>query len=255
MLTSLALLALVAPKPVPLTCDNVGKPVPLNLGTGQKATAQFDGEDLVVIWNGKRTLLPTQSCEEALGQRRLTLLDANFDGWADLSVFNNNYGYNGVNIMHYLYLAQPSRGTFRKSSLDLIDISTLKLDKTSKTVEYGTKDKPFYLQVTLCKTGDGKDLFTCRKDEGEGGRWVRWYDEKGKVVAQREKTSADATQFRVLRKTYFAPEFGGSAGTAYVIAGDKVEALQIRGDWVYAKYRQASGHVTVGWLMARNLQK
>lgn len=156
--------------------------------------------------------------------------------------------------MHYLYLAQPGRATFRESSLGLVDISTLKLDKTSKTVEYGTKDGPFYLQITLCKTADGKDLFTCRKDDGEGGQWIRWYDEKGKVVTQREKTGANATQFRVLRKTYFVPKFGGSASTAYVVAGDRVEVFQLRGDWAFVIYQNAKGKRTVGWLPRRDLK-
>ncbi|MFC6590934.1 hypothetical protein ACFP81_02070 [Deinococcus lacus] len=240
MLTGLAVLALAAPKTIPLTCDNLGKTVPLTLKAGQNATAQFDGKSVIVTWKGKRTALPTQSCEEALSAPRVALLDANFDGWADLSVFDNDYGYAGVNVMHRLYFAQPSGATFRESSVGLVDVSNLTLNPATKTVAYTTKDGPFSLEITLCQTADGKDLFTCRKDEGEGGSWVKWYDQAGRVVGQRAKTGVNDTQFGVLRKTNFVPRPGvKQAGLTWLrgtglmsckfTASGSTQALQVLG--------------------------
>ena len=223
-------------------------------------------DERFTLQSGAKVLRLSGECRSDFGMKAL-VADFNFDGWRDLALPSGT-GYGGVNTFYTLYFYRPRTGTFQKSRYDDTTETgiraNLEPDLQTRTVSNSYKSGPTSVDETLCVTPDGLDLYACRRGEignmelataADDYDWT-WYDPSGNVMTTRrlQKSGENRSLWTVVpdRLTLHAGPVQVSPASAYVIRGDQVEVLELRGNqksgWAHVSYRGKGDRVFSGWV-------
>lgn len=263
LLALLATLAVSAPLPSAardLSCADLGRGVAFSAAPGVKVSLQRVGHNRLRLSTGRFTQTVHLDCFSENIQAVVD--DFNFDGVLDVAV-PTGVGYMGVNVFARPYFVGRD-GTLRPSKRE-VEVGNSALDPLTRTLSGGVKSGPAYDLDTHCLTPDGRDLYLCREESvssrGEAAEDydVRWLDPSGRVLLTRLFTPSARGQglelWRVVvARAYFYGQPGARRGRAYVVAGDRVEVLELRGAWARAVYTSKAGRFSAGWLRTSGLR-
>ncbi|MGY2894064.1 SH3 domain-containing protein [Deinococcus sp. UYEF24] len=266
-------LTTLAPPVLELRCADLKRGVTLDIRPGVSAKLKQLDDESFRLQTGNTAVRASGECNPEFGMTAL-LADFNFDGWRDLALPSGT-GYGGVNTFYTLYFYRPASRTFQKSRFtealnDLNIRANLIPDPQTRTVSNIYKSGPAYVNGTLCLTPDGLDLYACRRGEigslstaqtADDYDWT-WFGLNGSQLAFRplKKSGQDRSLWTVLpsRLPLHSTPSLGSSSRAYVIRGDQVEVLELRGDqkggWAHVTYTGKGDRVSSGWVQRAALR-
>lgn len=256
---SLAVLTLLAvAAPTSYRCADLHAGVTFAAGPGLNVTLRRVGEGaLRLSIAGKSRTVPL-SCFH--NDTRVQIADYNFDGVKDVAV-PEDVGYGGVNVYGTIYFTDAWAGTFRPSGE--VEIGQSTPDPVRRVVEGGVKSGPAYSVVTNCFSADGWSLHPCRELNPDLTRGnlddyaARWMAPDGRTLAERPFVAgrkAEEWTVSTARAFFHARPDAAARLRAYVVRGDRVEVIELRGDWARVAYAARGGTVTVGWLARASLR-
>ena len=256
------LLALLALAPTELSCAALRTGVRFEVRPGVSATLRLTGSERFTLRTGTSVLQVNGNCNPDFLMNAL-VTDFNFDGWQDVAVPTGT-GYGGVNTFYDLYFYRPGSRTFQKSRFTSV-VANLVADPPTHTVTSEYKSGPAYVRATLCLSPDTLDLYTCRRGElgqnpdliaaASDDDWT-WFSPGGTVLVNRplRHSGEDNSLWTVLpaRLPLHSGPSLGSPSRAYVIRGNLVEVLELRGSpasgWAHVTYAGEGGRVSRGWV-------
>ncbi|MFC4427804.1 hypothetical protein [Deinococcus navajonensis] len=264
LFTLLATLAVSAPLPAPtrtLSCAALARGTSFSAAPGVTVSLRRVGRAQLRLSTGRQSrTVPVDCFNERI---QAVVGDFNFDSVPDVAV-PTGVGYMGVNVFARPYFVGRD-GTLRASRTE-VEVANAALDPLTRTLSGGVKNGPAYNLDTHCLTPDGRDLYLCReaslssRGEAADDYDVRWLDPSGRVLLERRFDPAgpgqrlELWQVAAQRTLFHAQPSVAARGRAYVVAGDRVEVLELRGDWVWAVYTSGTGRRTVGWLRRSDLR-
>lgn len=260
-------LTTLAPPVLELRCTDLQRGVTLDIRPGVSARLKQLDDESFNLQTGNTAVRASGECNPEFEMTAL-FADFNFDGWRDLALPSGT-GYGGVNTFYTLYFYRPATRTFQKSRFtdalnDLNIRANLVPDPQTRTVGNVYKSGPAYVSGTLCLTPDGLDLYACRRGEignlsapqtADDYDWT-WFGPNGSPLAFRPlgKSGQDLSLWTVIpsRLGLHAAPNSASPARAYVVRGDQVEVLELRGDqkagWAHVSYRGKGDRVSSGWV-------
>ncbi|MFC4639074.1 hypothetical protein [Deinococcus hohokamensis] len=260
LLTLLTTLAVSAPARE-VSCAALGRGMAFAAAPGVTLTLQRVGGGRLRLSTGRSTqTVPIDCFNENI---QAVVDDFNFDGVPDVAV-PTGVGYMGVNVFARPYFVGRD-GTLRASTVE-VEVGNSRLDPLTRTLSGGVKNGPAYDIDTFCLTPDGRDLYLCREasisSQGEAAddHDVRWLDPSGRVLLTRLFRPAvrgqrlEVWQVTVPRAYFHAQPVAASRRRAYIVAGDRVEVLELRGTWARVIYTPKTGQSTAGWLRRSDLR-
>ncbi|CAM3364681.1 hypothetical protein DEDE109153_13330 [Deinococcus deserti] len=258
LLATLAVSVPVAAPPQELSCAALRSGVRVVVAPDVTIRLKRVGESQLQMSTGRADRTVPLDCFNE--QIQATVADFNFDGVRDVAV-PVAVGYMGVNIFSRLYFAGRD-GTLRASRLEIGNVWP---DPLTRTLTSGVKDGPFYRTESHCLSADGQDFYLCRQLEPESDATsadptvAQWLSPAGKVLLSRRSDSSrsrgpEIWQIEPVRAYFHSRPDGASRRAAYVIRGDTVEGLEVRGSWMRVIYRPAQGAATAGWLRRQDLR-
>jgi len=257
---------------------------PALAGTRLKISVPFDGKSeidiLVKPGNTARLVLDEGSLsvihedeeiqpiysdmmkEERLnGQWGLHFDDFNMDGFQDFAV-DISYGYGGVNIFSDIYFFNAKTGRFFKG---LEEVSNIELSPETGEIHTSQKSGPRYYRTNY-RFKDGKPYkyqdVTVIFDNLEV---ITLYNASGKTI-QKAVVDIDSKMrngrlipalraITVERAQLFMKPNEQSRTKAYLIKGDQVEVLEVKGEWDdWYKIRFKGKKTIERWIKPRDIE-
>lgn len=271
------LLALLALAPTELSCAALRKGVRFEVRPGVSATLRLTGDKRFALRQftsrqftlrtGAQTVQITGECSTASADDPAAVVaDFNFDGWQDVAVRTGTYVIAGF---YDLFLYRPAIRSFQKNqyggsqAFNFAGNSFPSPDPLTQTVSGAFRSSRSSALATFCLTSDGQNLYPCRRGEpssvpteaADDFDWT-WYDQSGKeiIVCPLRHSGEDNSLWTVLpaRLPLHSGPSLGSPSRAYVIRGNLVEVLELRGSpasgWAHVTYAGEGGRVSKGWV-------
>ncbi|WP_407570027.1 XAC2610-related protein [Deinococcus altitudinis] len=251
------LLALPPLAPNEFSCAALRRGVSFEVRPGVKATLKLSGSSNFSLQTGRQKLQLSGQCATEPGLDLTAVADDfNFDGRKDLIIRTSTSNITGF---YDLYLYRPRTGTFEKNrydgsaEFDVVGNGSPSVDPLTRTVTNAYRSGVSSALLTLCLTTDGQNLYPCRLATPAEGAHARnaddydwtWYDPLGNALEVRplQQSEDDRSLWNVLpsRLPLHAAPSAGSPAAAYVVRGDQVEVLELRGNretgWAHVSYR------------------
>lgn len=255
-LAALTLLAAVAP--TSYSCADLRAGVTFTAAPGLSVTLQRVGEAALRLSAAGKSRTVALGCLH--NDTRVQVADYNFDGVKDVAVPEDE-GYGGVNVYGTIYFTDARAGTFRPSGE--VEISMSAPDPVRRVLEGGVKSGPAYSLVTNCFGADGWSLYVCRELNPDLTRGnlddyaARWTAPDGRTLAARPFVAGRNAQdwtVATARAFFHSRPDAAARRPGYVVRGDRVEVIELRGAWARVAYTAQGGRVTVGWLPRASLR-
>lgn len=262
------LLALPPLAPNEFSCAALRRGVSFEPRPGVKATLKLSGNGNFTLQTGRQKLQLSGECATEPDLDPTAVADDfNFDGRKDVIVRTSTSNITGF---YDLYLYRPQTGTFEKNrydgsaDFDVAGNGSPSVDPLTRTVTSAYKSGVSYALLTRCLTTDGQNLYPCRLAQPSDSTHARnaddydwvWYDPQGNALEVRplQQSEDDRSLWTVLpsRLPLHSTPSLSSSSRAYVIRGDQVEVLELRGDqktgWAHVSYRNKGDRVSSGWV-------
>ncbi len=218
--------------------------------------AAHDGQIRVTLGDKTQTLTSYDSQDLFEGKLFVTPEDFNFDGYADLNVFQS-YGYAGVNIFSRIFLFDPQSLTFVPSiegsnletyALKRLVYSSMKSRPYSKG-EFHEQDGKIYLAREDAQI---EDCVAQRTDRNPQGQIVQegLYDS---CLKEKDFSIKPARVVKIEKAFLHAKPEAAAQTKMYLIRNDAVRLLRTDGthQWYFVEFH-GKKNVT-GWLKAADL--
>lgn len=254
----LTLLTTLVTSPQAYTCAALARGVTWAAAPGLSVALKRTGDATLRITAAGQSRTVPITCFQNESQVRVE--DYNFDGIRDFAV-PTSVGYGSVNVFGRVFFTDAAADTFRPSAE--VEFGNSAPDPVRRVLEGGVKSGPAHVVVTNCLTPDGLNFYTCREltpvwnSPHADDYAARWFSPDGRTLAARPFDPARQAQewtVTAARAFFHARPDAAARGAAYVVRGDRVEVIELRGTWARVAYTPRVGRVTVGWLPRASLR-